>query len=267
MIRLFDNAFSPFARKVRLVLEHKELAFEALDGLAPEGRAQLAALNPRVEVPVLQDGDLVVVNSSHIVAYLEHRYPARPVYPADPARRVAALAWERLADTLVDAVLHGVSNGGFGFPDGVPPAGFVAAAGEDLEEVYGDLERVLERTAFLCGDLSVADLALFPHLTAVRFLGVSFDAAAYPRLLSWYQRLRGLPICRADLARARAWLAASTGTRPANGRIVWRGDRIEWLLARGFHDWLAREIRGDRVAWPGRSGLAAAAAAGRPGRG
>ena len=49
---LWDNAFSPFARKVRMVLEHKGLAFEAVDGLAPEARDRLAAVNPRVEVPV-----------------------------------------------------------------------------------------------------------------------------------------------------------------------------------------------------------------------
>src|SRR4030095_11118891 len=51
VITLYDNAFSPFARKVRMVLEHKRLAFEAVDGLAPAGHARLASVNPRVEVP------------------------------------------------------------------------------------------------------------------------------------------------------------------------------------------------------------------------
>jgi hypothetical protein len=31
---------------------------------------------------------------------------------------------------------------------------------------------------------------------------------------------------------------------------VWRGDRIEWILTRGFHDWFYGEIRAGRVAWP-----------------
>jgi hypothetical protein len=31
----------------------------------------------------------------------------------------------------------------------------------------------------------------------------------------------------------------------------WRGDRIEWMLARGFHAWFFNEIEEDRVAWPG----------------
>jgi glutathione S-transferase len=213
---------------------------------------QLAAVNPRVEVPVIVDGELVVINSSDIVAYLEHRYPDRPVYPADPARRVMARAWERLGDTLLDAITHDLSNGGFGFPDGTMPAGLRDAAREDLASVFTDLERALAGQDFLCGPLSIADLALFPHVTALRFLDVSFDGAEHPRLLAWYKRLRDIDVCRADLARTQAFLRAAGATLAPPSRIVWRGDRIEWMLARGFHDWLCNEIRQGRVAWPRR---------------
>jgi glutathione S-transferase len=252
MLTLFDNPFSPFARKVRMVLEHKRLAFESIDGLAPTEHARLAAVNPRVEVPVLVDGDLVVANSSHIVAYLEHRHPARPVYPADPTTRATALAWERLADTLVDAIIHDLSNGGFGFPSGTRPPGLFEAAREDLAPIYGDLERALADRDFLCGELSIADLALFPHLTAVRFLDVAFDGATHPRLLAWYKRLRQIDVCRADLDRTQAFLRDLGPSLQRPARIVWRGDRIEWLLARGFHAWFAAEIEAGRVAWPRR---------------
>lgn len=254
MITLYDNAFSPFARKARMVLEHKRLAFETFDALAPAGHARLAAANPRVEVPVLDDDGLVVVNSSHIVAYLEHRYPERPVYPADPAARVAALRWERLADTLLDAITHDVSNGGFGFPSGTMPEGMLDAAREDMGLIYADLERSLAGRDFLCGELSIAELALFPHVTATRLLDISFDAAKHPRVLAWYKRLRALDVCRADLERTQAFLAAARAQGPLQRppRIVWRGDRIEWVLAHGFHEWFFEEIRRDRVAWPQR---------------
>ena len=255
MITLYDNAFSPFARKARMVLEHKGLAFEAIDGLSPAGHERLAKVNPRVEVPVLVDGDTTVVNSSHIVAYLEHRYPAKPVYPADAKERAAALAWERLADTLIDAITHDVSNGGFGFPQGTMPKGMLEAAREDMAVVYADLERALQDREYLCGGaVSIAELALFPQLTATRFLDIGFDGAKHPRLLSWYKRLRSLDVCRADLQRTQEFLQAAQaegGIRRAP-RIVWRGDRIEWALARGFHDWLFEEIRKGRVAWPRR---------------
>ncbi len=252
MLTLYDNAFSPFARKVRMVLEYKRLAFETIDGLAAEGHARLAAVNPRVEVPVLVDGDVTVVNSSHIVAYLEDRWPDRPVYPADPATRAAALAWERTADTLLDAITHDVSNGGFGFLPGTRPPGLLEAAREDLAPVYDELEHALEGGDFLCGALSIADLALFPHLTAVKFLDVAFDGATHPRLLAWYKRLRQLDVCRRDLERTQAFLRGLGPSLQRPARLVWRGDRIEWLLARGFHAWFFGEIEAGRVAWPRR---------------
>jgi glutathione S-transferase len=248
---LYDNPFSPFARKVRMVLDHKGLRYEAVDALVPEARDRLASVNPRLEVPVLDDDGVVVVNSADIVAYLEHRYPERPVYPADPALRVRARAWERRADTLLDAILHDISVFMWAFPGSTPPAGLVEAAREDLEPLYADLERALaDGGPWVGGDLSIADLALFPHLTGVKLLGVSFSEERHPRLLDWYRRMRKLDICRGDVARVQTFLATRAENPPPLQHIIWRGDRVEWLLARGFHDWFLGEIRAGRVAWP-----------------
>jgi hypothetical protein len=42
-----------------------------------------------------------------------------------------------------------------------------------------------------------------------------------------------------------------SGPSPYEGeRIVWRGDRIEWLLAHGFQDWLLSEMEGGRAVVP-----------------
>ena len=84
MIKLYDSAFSPFARKVRMVLEYKGLNYEAVDGLLKSNHAALKAVNGRIEVPALVDGDIVVVNSADIVACLDNRYPAKSVYPDVP---------------------------------------------------------------------------------------------------------------------------------------------------------------------------------------
>src|ERR1700733_8787777 len=106
---LYDNAFSPFARKVRLVLEHKGIAHEVIDGLRHSARDSLVAVNGRVEVPALVHDGTVVVNSADIVAYLERVFPERPIYPASPAGWVRARAWERCADTVVDPILIDIS--------------------------------------------------------------------------------------------------------------------------------------------------------------
>jgi hypothetical protein len=33
-------------------------------------------------------------------------------------------------------------------------------------------------------------------------------------------------------------------------RLVWSGDRLEWLPSQGFHAWFAEEVRAGRVAYP-----------------
>jgi len=250
-MQLFDNSFSPFARKVRLVLDWKGLAYEVIDGLDKSNARALEAANGRVEVPALIDGDVTVANSSDIVAYLEHTHPEPPVYPADPAARVRARAWERCADTTIDSILADISYWSWAERPDQMPAGMQEAAQSDLDRIYDALERDLEGQAFVCGDLSIADLALFPHLAAVRSLGVPFSPERRPRLGSWLKRMRAMEPCGADLERTRAYLADIRARNIERTRIFWRGDRIEWVLARGYHDWFVREIREGRVVWPG----------------
>src|SRR6516164_301670 len=130
MINLYDSAFSPFARKVRMVLDHKGLAYKTIDGLLKSNHAALSAVNGRIEVPALVDGDIVVVNSPDIVAYLDHRYPQMPVYPEEPAARVHARAWERLSDTFVDPIFVDISYWKWAErPDQMPQGLFGSGAG------------------------------------------------------------------------------------------------------------------------------------------
>jgi len=253
MITLYDSAFSPFARKVRMVLEHKGLAFDAVDGLHADHQAALAAVNPRREVPALIDGALVVVNSAHIVAYLEDAYPQPAVLPRELALRTRARHWERVADTQLDPIIVDVSLWSWANRSDQPPDGLLAAAQDDLNVIYAELEAELPAgDGFLCGDLSIADIALFPHLYATRFLGVGANAERFPRLHVWLHRLTHTRLFRDDIGRLRAFLKRPPDPGLERDRIFWRGDRIEWLLAAGFHDWFFDEIRQGRVIWPGR---------------
>lgn len=254
-ITLYDCAFSPLARKVRMVLEYKELPFAALDGLHSANRKALAAVNPRREVPVLVDGETVVVNSSHIVAYLEDAYPHIRVFPADAAGRARVRHWERIADTVVDPILVDISLWSWARRDDTPPAGLLDAARRNLDAVYRDLEQALQtRGPFICGIFSIADIALFPHLYAARRLEVDIPAERFPRLAEWLKRMAELKLVQDDLDRVRAWVATAGDVHYEREKIFWRGDRIEWLLASGFHRWFFNEIERGRVLWPGQPG-------------
>ncbi|MGB7773094.1 MAG: glutathione S-transferase family protein, partial [Pseudolabrys sp.] len=162
MIKLYDSAFSPFARKVRMTLEYKALNYEVVDGLLKSNHAALKDVNGRIEVPVLADDGIVVVNSSDIVAYLDYRYPSKTVYPDGPAARVHARAWERIADTFVDPILVDISYWKWAERSDKMPDGLIEAARADLRIVYDALNEELAERQFVSGPLSIADIALFP---------------------------------------------------------------------------------------------------------
>jgi glutathione S-transferase len=85
---------------------------------------------------------------------------------------VRARAWERCADTAIDPILINLSYWTWAGRDDRRPESWVAAAQRDLEVVYAVLERDDGSGDFVCGELSIADIALFPHLTSTRALGV-----------------------------------------------------------------------------------------------
>ena len=251
MLKLYDNPFSPFARKIRLVMEHKGLDYNTIDGLQRKNRNALAAANGRVEVPTLDHDGLIIVGSADIAAYLDRIFPQRPVYPKDPTGWVKARAWERCSDTVIDAILVDISYWSWASRTDKMPSGLLEAARIDLAVIYDALERELNDKDWICGALSIADMALFPQLSATRTLNVPFDATRHPRLLGWYQRCRREELFAGDLKRMAAHLADPMALDLEREKIFWRGDRIEWMLARGFHEWFVGEIRAGRVIWPG----------------
>lgn len=250
-MKLYDNAFSPFARKVRLVLDHKGLEYETLNGLAKKNHAELKSKNSRVEVPALMDQGHTISNSEHIIAYLEHAYPDKPVYLDNPVIRAKALAWERCADTVIDPILVNISYWTWAERPDEMPDGLFEKAAADLNILYDRMNEALEGQDYFCGTLSIADLALFPHLSAIKTLGVPFNAEKHPNLIGWMKRMMGLDICKADLDRLRAFFKNADLSEIELKKIFWRGDRIEWMLARGFQNWFLKEIEEDRVLWPG----------------
>jgi len=253
MLTLFSNGFSPFARKVAMALEYKGLEYETVDGLTHANRERLLAVNPRAEVPVLVDGDITVVNSSDIVAYLDLEYPQRPIYPADLKARVEARALERLADTRVDAILLDCSIWTWAERKDPPLPGLKEAGQRDLDTIFARIEATLEAfaTPFPFGHPSIAEFAFWPHLAALRALGLTLDVGKHPRLGSWFAAMRREKVFSDDARRTAEFMKAiGTNTGFERSKLFWRGDRIEWLLARGFHDWFFEEIKAGRTLWP-----------------
>ncbi len=104
---LHSYPISPYAAKVRAILRYKGLPFEE-KWVHPMSRGALKELSGQIAVPVLSDGETVVSDSTRIAAYLDQRFPDKPVIPKDPALRARALLLEEWADEGLPRVVQPV---------------------------------------------------------------------------------------------------------------------------------------------------------------
>jgi glutathione S-transferase len=249
---LYTSWFSTFARKAALGLELKGLHYEAVDALTREFRSELVRVNPRAEVPVLLDDDLVVINSSDILQYLDWRYPESALYPVAINDRVAARALERLADQRLDPIVVDCSFWSWADRVDKPPNGLLSAGQKALDGVFGRLEDALASRSkpWPFGAPGIVECAWFPNLAAVRPLGFAIDEGRFRTILSWLGAMRDHPVFAADRKRTAAFLKTLSSSTHERTRLFWSGDRIEWLLSRGFHKWLSAEIDAGRAIFP-----------------
>ena len=106
MLQLISATPSPYARKVRIALAEKGIAFELLTEVPWNDTTATPKFNPLEKLPVLilEDGSSVY-ESSYILQYLELKYPTPPMLPADVDGILAARKLEVLCDGVCDALV------------------------------------------------------------------------------------------------------------------------------------------------------------------
>ena len=82
-MKLIATPRSHFSRKVRLLLDHLGLPYELIDvgNVAADELEQFAG-NPVMGVPVLEDGDVWMIESDHIARYIAKKYDANDRFAA-----------------------------------------------------------------------------------------------------------------------------------------------------------------------------------------
>jgi glutathione S-transferase len=193
-MKLYDYILSPSCYKVRLMasLTGVKLEIRPVDfhpGMEHRG-AELMALNPGGSIPILEDGNLVLTESSAMLAYIAAK--AAPDWlgsgAADETARIQQ--WlsfsHRLTANLGGARLHEMllRPGDIGK---LQSQGIAAL--RELEA--GLFEQKLRGLRFLASDRpSIADIACFPYVALAPDGGISLDS--YPTIRLWSRALRSL---------------------------------------------------------------------------
>ena len=185
-LTLYDYYRSSASFRVRIALNLKRVTYErvAVNLLEGEQREEgYRALNPQGFVPMLDVDGEKFTQSMAIISWLEWKYPAPPLLPANPSVRshVFALALTIAAD------IHPLNN--LRVLKRLSAMGIDQAARDEwyrhwIAEGFDALEALAapRAGAFLFGDTpTLADICLVPQMFNARRFDVPLDS--YPTLL------------------------------------------------------------------------------------
>ncbi len=196
---LYGSSFSPFVRKVMVYAIEKGITLSNVQVERPTPQAAFLRASPLKKMPALEDGDFSISDSTAIIAYLEAKHPAAPMYPADPEGRGRAVWFEEFADTILVQVVFKAFFNRIVAPRffNQPGNEAIAIEGEtkDLPPLLEYLETVVPAAGhFLLGDaIGVADISIATMFVNFDEAGIVIDPHKYPRTMAWVASILSRP--------------------------------------------------------------------------
>ena len=194
MLKLYGHPLSGNVYKAKLLMSFLGIDYENIDIALEKGEHQqpdFLALNPFAQVPVLQDGDVVLADAQAILVYLARQYGG-----------AEADKWLPLEELPMAQVLRWIST----------PAGEVRQ-GPEFARLYHlfkvstiDIEQTSKKATFIlqqleqhltqrdwlaCDRLTIADVAVFPYVALSRDGQVPLEV--YPWVMNWIERIKQQP--------------------------------------------------------------------------
>lgn len=192
---------SPFGWRTQLAIAHKGVDHEVHHVKPSEGELRseaFLAMNPRGKVPVLQDGDLTLYESTAIMEYLDDRAGSGPrLYPEDGAERARIRRLVCETDLYWWDHASKVAGNLYFTPEEKWDQGVIESGAQGLVKELGFFAGQIRGETFAGdGQLSAADFALYPMLAHLarydrRKPELSLDAAIPGPLRSMMQRVEG----------------------------------------------------------------------------
>jgi len=190
-MKLFDRETSGNSYKARLLLSFLEVPCETLSIPLANGRNQVDSdylrLNPRGQIPTLQDESFVVWGSTAVLCYLASKYDKpRTWLPSEPEQFSQVMQWLELAQNEVQSGLflaRAIKRFGY--------AGDLNAAQRSGERALDVLNSRLIHKEWLVGSSpTIADISCFPYTALAAEGGI--DISAHKGVQRWLTAFKGL---------------------------------------------------------------------------
>ncbi len=191
-IKLYMGDVSGNSYKLRILLsliglDHEPIFmnFEAHE----HKKEPFTLLNPRGEVPVLDDNGTVLWDSAACLIYLARQYGGHQWYPSDPMQMAEITQWLSLAATELQCGLQyarrGVLRGRWTLGPIEKAQAFGAIGLKAMET------RLSTHDWLALGRPTLADIACFPYVESAP--EGHTQLSDYPHLVQWLERCRQIP--------------------------------------------------------------------------
>ncbi len=189
-MKLHNVDFSGNCYKVRLFLSLLKMDCEIVPiDLANKEHKSPAYLqkNPLGEIPVLEDGDLVLRDSQAILVYLARKYGTQDWFPNQPDEMALVMQWlstacNEIARGPMDARAH------YKFKLDID----IKKAQEKSSSILTIINNHLaDRDWLELNRVTIADIACFPYIALAYEGKVSLDP--YPNINKWIAGIKELP--------------------------------------------------------------------------
>lgn len=196
--KILGAALSPFVRKTRVYFAEKGIPYD-LDPVIPFAPpADWKTKSPLGRIPCLEHDGRFLPDSSVICQYVEKLHPTPPLYPNDPWEYGRALWFEEYMDggfvanamapiffeRIVKKLLRQE-------PD---QARIQAALDKALPEACDYLTKEIGDNEYVVGNrFTIADITVAGAFVNLAHAGVPIDAARWPKLAAYVERIHARP--------------------------------------------------------------------------
>ncbi|BCH26180.1 glutathione S-transferase family protein [Mesorhizobium sp. L-8-3] len=189
IITLHGMALSGHTHRVELMLLMLGLPYRFVPVTGEVMRSgEFRRLNPLGQIPVLQDGDLVLADSNAILVYLAKRYAPESGWLPEDA--IGAHHVQRWLSIAAGELRYGPANARLVALWGMP--GDPVRCAEIASRLLHFMEDHLAGRLYLAADQpTIADLACYAYVAHAPEGGIELDAC--PSVRAWLKRIEALP--------------------------------------------------------------------------
>jgi glutathione S-transferase len=190
IMKLYDLEVSGNSYRARLFLSVLGVEYDLVTVNLMKGEHRqpwFLALNPRGQVPTLDDGGTVVWDSMAILVYLARKYGGDKWLPLDAEGMAEVMQWLAVME---NETLYGLAKARLicklKFPGNLEEAHLLGRKGLDI------MEQRLDAHSWLALDhVTIADIGCFPYVALAPEGEIALEG--YPNVRGWIARIKSLP--------------------------------------------------------------------------